>query len=90
MYGYGMGWWGFWLFALLFLAGLVLLVVVAVRVLGGGIDRGRAAPPGTAGGEGGGRSSARQILDERYARGELTTQEYQERLGVLGEGPQGR
>jgi putative membrane protein len=26
----------------------------------------------------------REILDRRYARGELTTEEYQERLRVLG------
>jgi putative membrane protein len=89
MYGYGMGWW-FWPFALLLLAGLVLLAVVAVRLIGGGIGQDRASTPGKAGEEGGGRSSARQILDERYARGELTTEEYQERLGVLGEGPQRR
>jgi putative membrane protein len=29
-------------------------------------------------------SSARQILDERYARGELDTEEYRERLQTLG------
>ena len=32
-----------------------------------------------------GRSRAREILDERYARGEIDTSEYQERLRVLGE-----
>ena len=31
----------------------------------------------------GGRRPARQILDERYARGEMTTDEYTERLHTL-------
>ncbi|MBC7762305.1 MAG: SHOCT domain-containing protein, partial [Candidatus Saccharibacteria bacterium] len=30
-------------------------------------------------------SEARRLLDERYARGELSTEEYQERLRVLGQ-----
>ncbi|HXV93516.1 MAG TPA: SHOCT domain-containing protein [Pseudonocardia sp.] len=78
MGGFGMGW--MWLFWLLLVAGLVLLGVVLVRVVGGGVDRGRepARPERS--------SRAREILDERYARGELTTQEYHERLRVLGNG----
>lgn len=40
-YGMDMGW--MWLFGLLLLAGLVLLVVLIVRLLGGGPDRNR--PP---------------------------------------------
>jgi putative membrane protein len=74
----GMGW--MWLFWLLLIIGVVLLVVVAVRALGGGVTRGD-------GGEGRvsqEQSRARQVLDERYARGEITTEEYQERLRVLG------
>lgn len=31
----------------------------------------------------GGRNRAREMLDERYARGELSTEEYRERLEVL-------
>lgn len=31
-----------------------------------------------------GSAMARQILDERYARGELDTQEYRERMQTLG------
>jgi putative membrane protein len=38
-YGMDMGW--MWLFGLLLLAGLVLLVVLIVRLLGGGPDRNR-------------------------------------------------
>lgn len=87
--GFGMGgMWGFWLFGLLLLAGLVLLVVVAVRALGGGISRGTSADPGgdpRARDRPPRRSRAREVLDERYTRGELSTEEYRERLRVLGE-----
>ncbi len=81
--GFGMGW--AWLFGLLMLVGLVLLVVLLVRVLGGGVtgspQSGNRAQDGPRPGR------AREILDERYARGEMTTDEYRERLTGLGEGP---
>ena len=80
--GYCMGW--AWLFWLLLVLGLVLLVVLAVRVVGGGVT-GRTADQQGAGARPG-RSRARQLLDERYARGEITTEEYRERLSELGEG----
>ena len=78
MMGSGMGW--MWLFWLLLVVGVALVVVVAVRAVGGGLGRGdrgteRSQQP----------TRARQLLDERYARGELTTEEYRERLRVLGE-----
>lgn len=76
----GMGW--MWLFWLLLIIGAVLLAVVTARALGGGVARGD-------GGEGGvprEQSRARQVLDERYARGEISTEEYAERLRVLGGG----
>ncbi len=80
MWGGGMGWgmgWG-WLFWLLLVAGVIALVVVLVRVVGGGVTRdGTGAAPA--------ERSARQVLDERYARGELSTEEYQERRRGLGE-----
>lgn len=74
----GTGW--MWLFWLLLIIGVVLLAVVTVRALGGGITRGDGRD-GRASGE---QSRARQVLDERYARGEISTEEYQERLRVLG------
>jgi putative membrane protein len=80
-FGAGMSW--MWLFWLLLVVGVALVAVVAVRAMGGGLTGGnrgaqrRQAEP----------SRARQLLDERYARGELTTEEYRERLRVLGEGP---
>ena len=80
-YGYGFGSmaWGWWLFGALILAGVVVLVVLLVRMVGArqGPDASQAAAAQ--------RSEARRILDERYARGELTTEEYQERVRALGD-----
>lgn len=78
--GWGMGWmWFIWPLAIL---GIILLVVFLVR---GTTTRtpghgGEAAPPPD--GESG-RSRAQEILDERHARGEITDEEYQERLRQL-------
>ncbi|WP_344687796.1 SHOCT domain-containing protein [Blastococcus jejuensis] len=84
-----MGGWG-WLFGALVLVGVVLLVVVAVRLLGGGSGGGAG---GVAGGGAPGpapredpRARARALLDERYARGEIDTDEYRERRQALDEG----
>lgn len=78
--GWGMGWmWFIWPLVVL---AIVLLVVLAVR---GTTSRpehgGEAAPPPA---PQSGRSRAQDILDERYARGEITDEEYQERLRHLG------
>ncbi|TFC41793.1 SHOCT domain-containing protein [Cryobacterium sp. TMT1-21] len=82
MWGYGgnMGW--SWLFGLLLVIGIVLLIVVAVRVFSRGGNRG--GDPGATGPDPR-RSRARQILDERYAKGELTAEQYREQAQVLGE-----
>lgn len=100
MWGYGpdMGW--MWLWGVLMLVGIALLVLVAVRLFSGGgrggFQGGGFNPPGQpgaggpwpgAGGPGQGRSRARQILDERFAKGELTADEYREQVRVLGEEP---
>lgn len=81
-YGMGMGWG--WLFGLLVLVGVILLAVLAVRAFGGGITRGAGGASSPA--QSPGRSRAREVLDERYARGEITTEEYRERLQTLGDG----
>ncbi|CAN7167319.1 SHOCT domain-containing protein [Arthrobacter sp. LjRoot14] len=98
MWGYGpdMGW--MWLWGVLMLVGVALLVLVAVRLFSGGGRGGFTGggfnpqgPPGPggpwpgAGGPGQGRSRARQILDERFAKGELTADEYREQARILGE-----
>ena len=80
MNGIGMG--GGWLFGVLIAAGIVLLIILLVRSLGGGVKRGRRDEQNMPRQS----SSARQLLDERYARGDLTTEEYQERIRVLGDG----
>ncbi|PFG32408.1 SHOCT domain-containing protein [Sanguibacter antarcticus] len=78
----GMGWG--WIFGLLAIVGVTLLVILAVRFIGGGVRRGpdaSAAPlvkPTPSGHE-----RPRQILAERYARGEIDTTEYRERLEHL-------
>ena len=88
MWGYGQGG-GWWLWGVLLLLGIVLLVVLAVWALVGGV-RGGARGGQEHGGQWQGRppaSTARRILDERFARGELTAEQYREQLRVLGEGP---
>jgi putative membrane protein len=74
-WGMGSGWG--WLFMALFVVGAVLVVVVLVRVLAA------ASPDGRAGGGAPGRERARQILAERCAHGEISTEEYRQRLQAL-------
>jgi len=96
MWGYGpdMGW--MWLWGVLMLVGIALLVLVAVRLFAGGRGGfqsggfnhpGQPGPGGPGFGGAGGRSRARQILDERFAKGELTADQYREQVRVLGEEP---
>ncbi len=74
MWGGEWGWGGMFLgpvFGILFIAAIAVAVVLVVRALGGG----RAARAGGA--------SALGILDERFARGEIDREEYEERKRVL-------
>ncbi len=78
MHDWGMGWgWGGMflgpLFMVVWLAVLVALIVLLVRWLGGG-SLGTGTTPRT----------AREILDERYARGEIDHDEYEKRRKTLG------
>ncbi|GAC1607059.1 MAG: hypothetical protein NVS3B6_20780 [Pseudarthrobacter sp.] len=78
MMGYGYGGMGImwpWMLAwfLLLIAGLVALVWVIVRLAQGGGQ----SPASRSG-------SARSILDERYARGEIDDEEYRTRRETLG------
>ncbi len=83
MWGYGMGWGG-WLLMALMMAGFWALVVAAIVAAFRSSSRsggsGRLSRPGRDTRSDG----ARRILDERYARGEIDEQDYVARLGVLG------
>ncbi|HLD93812.1 MAG TPA: SHOCT domain-containing protein [Anaerolineales bacterium] len=72
-YGWGMmGGWGMLTMAL-FWIGFILLIVWVVRAFIG------ASPSGS-----GGSSTAREILDQRYARGEITRKEYDQMKKDIG------
>jgi putative membrane protein len=78
------------IFAALLIGGLALLLYVGVRALFGGTSG--PEPSGdeqrfSAAREHPARSEARRLLDERYARGELSTAEYREHVDTLGEVP---
>ena len=74
--GMGMGWG--WLFGLLLVAGSVTLIILVVRLSTDGRPSAHRDPETETG-----QHRARAILDERYARGEIDTTEYEERLRVL-------
>ncbi|MDX5399661.1 MAG: SHOCT domain-containing protein [Actinomycetes bacterium] len=88
----GMGWG--WLFGILMLVGIAVLIYLAVRLIGpgnsgrqdqGSQGSGQSHPPQGTYSYGTGNERARQVLAERYARGEIETSEYQERLRALRE-----
>lgn len=84
--GIGMGWW--WAIGLLVAIALIWVIIRGVRTTGENSGQNSGQEPrdtdiGAAENPGG----ARVILTERYARGELSAQEYQERLRILDEGP---
>jgi putative membrane protein len=79
-YGYDGGGVWMWVFGGLMMVSVVVLIGAVVWVMTA-TTRGNAAP--TAPADTGGRARARQVLDERYARGEMTSEEYTERLHTL-------
>jgi len=87
-HGPGMMWNGGWagwivgpLMMLAFLAAAVAVVVVVVRWLGGGATSHQ--PPD--GGGGGRAASALEILEQRFARGEIDEEEFRRRKQALSE-----
>jgi putative membrane protein len=75
MMGYGFGFGGF---GMILLLGLIVIVVIALAKGPGG-TRWLPSP-----GKQSQRQSALQILDERYARGELDREEYLQRKRDIG------
>lgn len=69
---------GGWIMMLL---GFVLFVLVVAALVAGVVylARGRNSARGSPTGQAPGDDSARRSLDERYARGEIDTDEYEER-----------
>ena len=82
-YGSGMGW--AWMFWLLLIVGFLLLAGAGIWFFSAGRRRG--SPTGSPDARGTGPAdrgdTPREILDERFARGELTAEEYHERLRIL-------
>lgn len=79
-FGGGVSWIGMIfgaLFSLALLVGLILLIIWGIRRLSGGGNHPHAAPPAQ------GQPSAKEILQARYARGEITREQYQEILADL-------
>lgn len=85
-YGHGMGGWGYGLMTLSFIVfwGLVIVaIVLLVRHFGRpGEQAGSFRPPESPAAT---KSTAEQLLSERYARGEIDDEEYQRRLNTLRE-----
>ena len=71
------GWGGMFLgpvFGILFIAAIAVAIVLVVRAVGGGAAAGKPR---------GGGGNALDILDDRFARGEIDIQEYEDRKRVL-------
>ena len=91
-YGYGQSNSGMWIFGGLMMLGMVALIGVAVWAVltvrhrphpAGGVHDG-GVNDHDAISDARGRAKVKQILDERFARGELTSEDYAERLRTLG------
>lgn len=72
----GFGYGGMWVLWLLILVGIGVLIFVVVRLASQSRDSGKTPPSATT-------SSARAILEERYARGEIDTADFTERVEKL-------
>jgi putative membrane protein len=76
MWNYGMGWGGWLLMALTTVGFWALVVFAIVALFRGAREVTTSSPRDSA-------RSAEQILDERFARGEINAEEYQARQQVL-------
>ena len=82
-YGYDGGGAWMWVFGGLMMLGVLVPIGVAVWAVIAATNRG-ARTAVTSPVDVGGRTRIRQVLDERYARGEMNSEEYTERLHTLG------
>lgn len=81
--GYNMMGWG-WLASIVVLVLVVAAVIAIIRMLPGRANSAAPPAPPAQPAAAGGAKTPRQILDERYAEGALTTEEYRERIQNLG------
>jgi putative membrane protein len=82
-YGYDGGGAWMWVFGGLMMLGVLVLIGLAVWAVIAATNRGTTTAA-TSPADVGGRTRTRQVLDERYARGEMNSEEYTERLHTLG------
>ena len=82
-YGYDGGGAWMWVFGGLMMLGVLVLIGLAVWAVVAANNRGPTTAS-TSPVDVGGRARPRQVLDERYARGEIDSEEYTERLHTLG------
>lgn len=83
-YGYNDGGGWMWVFGGLLMIGVMALIGLAVWAVVQATTRGTGVRTAPESSPTGGRERTRQVLDERYARGEMTSEEYTERLHTLG------
>jgi putative membrane protein len=79
MWGWGWGWYGMLfgpLFMILWLAVVIAVAVLLIRWIGGPWQGAAPQPPSR---------TPLDILKERFARGEIDKEEFEERRRVLGE-----
>lgn len=77
---------GMMVFGMLMMLAVLALIILGIWALVVWLRNTRSRPDArthTGAGAEGGQNRAREILGERYARGDLTTEEYRERLGTL-------
>lgn len=85
MGGFGGGMGGSWIWPLMLVAGLVVLAWGLMHARSDSAD-GRSASQAGHGPQGRSADQARDILRERYARGEISEEELRERMRVLDGG----
>ncbi|WP_049822025.1 SHOCT domain-containing protein [Arthrobacter sp. H41] len=79
---------GMMVFGMLMMLAVLALIILGIWALVVWLRHTRSRPEThthTDAGTEGNQNRAREILRERYARGDLTTDEYQERLGTLSD-----